>query len=198
MKNEKDNGQWNKDVLFSTGKNDWQTPNPIFDALNHEFGFDLDAAAAGHNALCSRFFDISDDALTRDWNVVERSTVWCNPPYSRAVGVWLQKGADQAKIGVTSVFMVMARVETRWWHEVVMKHACEVRLVKGRVHFTDANEPEKCEAAPAPSCLIIFRPCVSGPPRFVSWEQPDKEKARVKTERASWNKMKKEQKKGSA
>ena len=33
-------------VHFSTGKDDWGTPQDLFDALNKEFGFTLDPCAA--------------------------------------------------------------------------------------------------------------------------------------------------------
>ena len=32
-------------VLMSTGKDDWGTPQAIYDTLNKEFGFTLDACA---------------------------------------------------------------------------------------------------------------------------------------------------------
>lgn len=32
-------------VHFSTGKDDWGTPQDLFDALNKEFGFTLDPCA---------------------------------------------------------------------------------------------------------------------------------------------------------
>lgn len=36
-------------VLLSTGKDDWGTPQRLYDALNKEFGFTMDACADESN-----------------------------------------------------------------------------------------------------------------------------------------------------
>ena len=41
---------------FSTGRQDWETPNELFDPLNAEFGFTLDVCATVENAKCPRFY----------------------------------------------------------------------------------------------------------------------------------------------
>ena len=65
-------------VAYSSERHDWETPQDFFDALNDEFGFDLDAAASAENAKCREFFDEEADGLSSDWG---GRTVWCNPPY---------------------------------------------------------------------------------------------------------------------
>lgn len=49
-------------VAYSSQRHDWETPQDFFDALNEEFGFDLDAAASDNNAKCREFFDEEDFA----------------------------------------------------------------------------------------------------------------------------------------
>ena len=49
-------------------RDSWATPRKLFDALNEEFGFVLDAAASDSNALCDDYFTIEDDALNQPWN----------------------------------------------------------------------------------------------------------------------------------
>lgn len=39
-------------VLFSSNKDDWCTPQSIFDALDKEFHFTIDVAASDSNAKC--------------------------------------------------------------------------------------------------------------------------------------------------
>ncbi len=41
----------------------WETPKKIFDQLNHEFGFTLDATASHANALCEQYVTAEDNAL---------------------------------------------------------------------------------------------------------------------------------------
>lgn len=184
------------ETMHSTGKDDWQTPLPIFEALDREFGFKVDVAASDENHLCAAYYTKRDDALSRSWSEgCDHMVAWCNPPYSRKVGEWLAKGAEEAAKGVTSVFLIMARTETKWWHEYIMKYASEVRLVEGRIHYVDPSEPRRCEASPAPAAIIIFRAFDTGPPRFKAWPQPETEKTRVKEKRKVWSKMKREEKK---
>lgn len=59
-------------AMFTSNRDDWETPNDLFSKLNDEFHFDLDAAASPSNAKVSRFFTKRDDALTQDWGGVYR------------------------------------------------------------------------------------------------------------------------------
>ena len=44
-------------------RNLWQTPIPLFVALDAEFCFTLDAAASRDNALCNRYITAEQDTL---------------------------------------------------------------------------------------------------------------------------------------
>ncbi|MBG0642111.1 phage N-6-adenine-methyltransferase [Enterobacter kobei] len=74
-------------------KDCWQTPLWVFDALDMEFGFWLDAASSERNALCANFLTERDDSLSREWN--SYGAIWCNPPYSD-ISPWVEKAADQS------------------------------------------------------------------------------------------------------
>ena len=67
-------------VHFSTGKDDWGTPQDLFDALNKEFNFTLDPCADDNNHKCAKYYTIEQDGLAQSW---AGETVFCNPPYSR-------------------------------------------------------------------------------------------------------------------
>lgn len=47
--------------------------------------------------------------------------------------------------------LIPARTDTRWFHNYIL-HRSEVRLLKGRLHFSEAKYN-----APFPSMLVIFR-----------------------------------------
>jgi len=52
---------WNRTALFAeTGSKgsscEWETPAGLFNRINKEFQFDLDAAAGKHNTKCEKFF----------------------------------------------------------------------------------------------------------------------------------------------
>jgi phage N-6-adenine-methyltransferase len=111
-------------------RSEWATPQDLFDRLNAEFHFTLDAAASKLNHKCEKFFTVKDNGLKQPWS----GTVWCNPPYGKAVPLWLQKAIEEQAHGVTSVFLVFARTDTGWFHDLVLPHA-EIRFLRGRVKF---------------------------------------------------------------
>ena len=55
------------EALFSSDKNFWETPQKLFDELDAEFHFTLDAAASDENHKCARYFTQSDDGLRQNW-----------------------------------------------------------------------------------------------------------------------------------
>lgn len=134
--------------LFSSGRSDWRTPIQIIEALRTEFPFTLDAAASMENTVGRRYIDVEADALSQTWSGV----VWCNPPYGRRVDRWLLKGAESADAGATVVFLLPARTDTKWFHEIVLPKA-EIRFLRGRLNFGEHKN-----GAPFPSMLAIFHP----------------------------------------
>ena len=67
------------DALFSSGKNDWETPQDLFDELDAEFHFTLDPCATNQTAKCKKYYTEKENGLLQDWT---GETVFCNPPYS--------------------------------------------------------------------------------------------------------------------
>ena len=140
---------WNDDQLYSSKKPDWATPRALFDALNEEFNFALDAAASDHNAKCDIY--ISSNSLNYSWAEASNyRPVWLNPPYGKEIGQWVEKAYRESLKGCRVVVLTFVRSDTRWWHDWAMK-ATEIRLIKGRIKFEGATA-----SAPAPSCLLIF------------------------------------------
>ena len=52
-------------TLFSSDKIDWESPQPIFEGLDAEFGFDLDVCATAANAKCKKYFTPEEDAFRK-------------------------------------------------------------------------------------------------------------------------------------
>jgi phage N-6-adenine-methyltransferase len=140
-------------VHFLSRKPDWSTPQWIFDILDAEFGFTLDACATAANAKCAHFFTPTEDGLAQDWG---KHRVFMNPPYGRTIAHWMQKAYSSAQQGATVVCLIPARTDTTWWHQFAMKG--EVRLIRGRIRFEGAKH-----GAPFPSAVVVFRPASFGP-----------------------------------
>ena len=157
-------------VIHSSADQCWRTPPELFSRLDQEFGFTMDAAAMADSALCPNWYgpDHPDperrDSLSVPWGGV----VWCNPPYGRGVGSWVEKAASEAEAGAVVVMLIMANTDTTYFHEYGWK-ATEIRLIKGRVKFLRRGG-EKAGAAPKGSALLIFTPWGNdGDPKFTSY-----------------------------
>lgn len=150
---------------MSSEKDVRETPRALFDKLNRQYSFDLDAASTASNSLCSDFFTESGfyrnglwekdpggqtgtNGLTGSW--VGRR-VWCNPPFSE-LPAWVKKAwSSQAE---TVVMLVPSWTERGWWQELVEPHRDQdcgayadwdlpngwrefhVRFLAGRTKFT--------------------------------------------------------------
>lgn len=55
------------EVIFSSGNDEWETPEEFFQGLDKEFHFDLDACATNENHKCEKYFTIEDDGLSQNW-----------------------------------------------------------------------------------------------------------------------------------
>lgn len=80
-----------REALFSSLTDEWETPQDLFDKLNEEFHFTIDVCATEENAKVSKFFTKDQNGLLQDWT---GETVWCNPPYGRAVEAWIHKAYE--------------------------------------------------------------------------------------------------------
>lgn len=145
-------------VHFSTGKDDWGTPQDLFDALNEEFNFTLDPCADNNNHKCAKYYTIEQDGLAQSW---AGETVFCNPPYSRKTKTnagqiaWVQKCYKEAtEGGIVVVMLIPARTDTIMFHDYILGKA-EIRFIKGRVNFEIDGQKSK-DPAPFPSMIVVF------------------------------------------
>lgn len=137
----------NTEVLFSSDKMDWETPQDFFDKLNDEFHFNIDVAASAENAKVAVYYTEEQDSLSRPW----MGTCWCNPPYGRDIGKWVQKAHTAAQNGATVVMLLPARTDTKYFHDYIYVRY-EIRFIRGRLKFGGSKN-----SAPFPSMVVIFR-----------------------------------------
>lgn len=132
-------------VMYSHKTDLWATPKLFFNMLNEEFHFDLDVCALPENAKCAEYFTPEVDGLAQDWT---GRRCWCNPPYGRQIGRWVEKAA-RAKALV--VMLLPARTDTRWFHDFIYGKGAEIRFIKGRLKLGGGTAN-----APFPSMVVIF------------------------------------------
>ena len=135
-------------ALFSSGKNDWETPQWLFDELDAEFHFTLDPCASHETAKCNNYYTVEDDGLIQDWG---NEIVFCNPPYSNSMQTeWVKKCYEHSEKGGTAVMLIPARTDTKRFHDYILGKA-EIRFIRGRLNFGDSSN-----SAPFPSMIVIF------------------------------------------
>lgn len=145
-------------ALYSSAKDDWETPQALFDKLDQEFHFNMDAAANEKNSKCPMFLSkVDSNALVVDWQEYappdnRKLTVFLNPPYGNEMQAWMKKATDEANKGATVVCLVHARTDTRWFQDFVLPNANEIRFIRGRVKFGDGKQ-----SCPFPSIIIVFK-----------------------------------------
>ena len=89
-------------VFFSSETDEWETPQWLFDQWDMEFHFTLDVCATPENAKCSRYFTKQENGLGQKWT----GTCWCNPPYGRQIGFWMEKAYRSSLEGATVVTLI--------------------------------------------------------------------------------------------
>ncbi|MER1453478.1 phage N-6-adenine-methyltransferase [Enterobacter hormaechei] len=137
----------------------WRTPPALFASLDAEFCFQLDAAAAPHNALCRRFITAEQNTLETPWadylNVP--GYVWLNPPYSD-ITPFVKKAAAESANQIGTVMLVPADTSVGWFKEAIQT-ASEVRFITaGRLAFINPVTGKPVSGNNKGSMLIIWRP----------------------------------------
>lgn len=137
----------------------WRTPPALFACLNAEFCFQLDAAAAAHNALCRKFITAEQNTLETPWDdyLSIPGYVWLNPPYSD-ITPFVKKAAAESANQIGTVMLVPADTSVGWFKEAIQT-ASEVRFITaGRLAFINPVTGKSVSGNNKGSMLIIWHP----------------------------------------
>lgn len=142
-------------VITSSEKDDWATPQFLFDYLNQPnlYGkFTLDPASAEWNKKCEHHFTKKQNGLLQSW---KGHKVFINPPYTKNQAIlWIKKAYEESKQEDTSVTMLLpARTSNNWFHDYCVK-ARDIIFIKNRIVFEDLNGNKN--GAPFPSMIVHF------------------------------------------
>ncbi len=124
-------------------RDDWQTPQWLFDKLNEQYDFNFDCCAEEDNTKCRYYHSDFEnvDVLIKD--------AWMNPPFTKAYNMF------QNFFRVVSKGVAIFRcdnMETKIWQEVILKHATWIFIPKGRISY----EGKIGKGSRFPSALIGF------------------------------------------
>ena len=131
--------RFNKEIMGTRESDHYATPVQFMKILNDEFKFDFDPCPL----RCDKF-----NGLEIPW----LGNIYCNPPYSN-IKPFIVKGIKEInkKNAKKVVFLIPARTDVKYWHDLILKYATEIRFVKGRLHFNESEKP-----APFPVVIIVF------------------------------------------
>lgn len=126
----------------------YSTPHALFNELDREFHFTLDACADEKSHKCDRYFTEEDNGLIQSWG---GETVWCNPPYSET-GKWVQKAYEESRKPNTAVVMLLPTTTSAAWFFDYILYRTEIRYIQYRLYFGNSKS-----CAPFASMIVIFR-----------------------------------------
>ena len=177
-----------KRVIHSSAECGWRTPDPMFDLLDSEFYFALDAAAVKKDSKCHAYLgpDHEDsrrrDALVVDWRTAQDydqtpgyRPVFINPPFSvdlyrksvkaghpdksLLIESWAEKCATEGQ-RVTVVGVFPAGTQTRWWYSFVRNGPMRAREIRSIPHRVSFLRPDgsKAHNAGGNTAVVIWTP----------------------------------------
>lgn len=138
-------------AAMTSNKDDWETPQQLFDALDAKWHFTLDPCSTHENAKCKHHYTSEEDGLAQSW---AGEVVFCNPPYGRDMYKWVKKCHDEAA-NATVVMLIPARTDTRYFHDFIYKKPyTEIEFFRGRLKYEVGGI--SMNASPFPSMLVTF------------------------------------------
>ncbi len=154
-----------------TDRDFWRTPPALFAALDREFGFTLDAAAAGtEDALCCRYLTPENDALLMCWaKAAQGGAVFVNPPYSRRGGhghgslAWVRAAVRARAAGSVVVLVLQGGDPTTEWARLLRSKAVQTRHPARRLAFIDPDTGRPRKGNRAPTMVSVLIPGLLGP-----------------------------------
>jgi phage N-6-adenine-methyltransferase len=108
---------------------EWYTPKEIIHSLGK---FDLDPAtsleACNLNQSAKNYYTADENGLEQTWE----GRVWLNPPYSNPL---IQQFMLKMAGHNNGIALVFAKIEAKWFHDVVFRHAAAIKFLYNRIRF---------------------------------------------------------------
>lgn len=115
-------------------RDDWETPNILWDKLDEQYNFQVDCCANKHNYKVN--LHCEDFEITIKSNFIINTNVltcWMNPPFSKA------KKMFEHFFKVVSKGVAIYRcdnLETKIWQEIILRNADWIFIFDYRINYT--------------------------------------------------------------
>ena len=141
----------NKDA--PSNRDNWETPQALFDKLDEILDFDIDVCATVESSKCRNCFTPDIDGLSQPWTMSHITRAFCNPPFSQK-DKWVRKAVQEAKNNVTTCMILPVGVNTKLWQELVFPNTYCILFPKKRINYVvDGKEVKGCNFETA---VVIF------------------------------------------
>ena len=140
-------------------RDDWETPQELWNKLNKQYKFNVDCCATKENAKCNYFSsNLVSEFLYPINEKILYGMCWMNPPFSKAYKMF-EHFFESVQQGV-SIYRC-DNMETKLWQDVILINATWILIPKGRICY----EGFEGKGSRFPSALIGFNVTV---PEYVS------------------------------
>ena len=139
---------------------EWETPDDLYATLEHIWQFDFDAAASVATTPSARASSLVPSTAARCPGTTGAIALGSIRPMA-APSSGSSRPRSARLVGVSTVALLPARVDTSWWHQHVAQGANGIWFLKGRLRFKGAPA-----SAPFPSAVVYWhsaRPGASPP-----------------------------------
>jgi phage N-6-adenine-methyltransferase len=136
-------------TLWTSNKQNWNTPKWLFDKLNAFYNFTTDPSTVEDNPLgCPIFFTPQTNGLdSSKWE----DAVYINPEYSN-IKPWVNEAYKYFTNTKNSVvLLVPSRTGNRLWQDLIFPTANLICFIRGRLRFSNNDN-----SAPFDSALIVY------------------------------------------
>lgn len=144
-------------ALKPAHSDEWSVPRQVFDPLNEQHDFTVDAAASPDNTKCECFWSREDNGLEQDWT---GERVWCAPP-RREASAWVEKAAVSECL---TVMVLPADTGSKWFHRYVWEEEASqpkqdvlVRILPDKIKAS-TDSKDRIPPAPFPAMVVTFKP----------------------------------------
>lgn len=146
---------------YEQKRNDYLSPPELVKMVLDDFNrkeFDLDVCCSMGNIPAKKYYiEGLQDGLTLDWDLLN----WCNPPYNECEK-WVKKAYNEAEKHHTTVMLLPARTETKYWHDYILFHGfaqnpkVSVLFLKKGYRFLDPETREPMGVFKNALALVTF------------------------------------------
>ncbi len=126
-------------------RDDWQTPQWLFDRLQKQYKFTFDCCATKVNSKCKEY----TKEFEYYWSIKPSDVCWMNPPFSKAQDMF-NHFFNVVRKGIC--IYRCDNLETALWQDIILKNASWILIPKGRISY----EGKVGKGSRFPSALIGF------------------------------------------